>query len=119
MWSKADLGAAACPEGFVAVSARTGAGIEELTGRIAAGVLAGLGSVETAGPVIDSLRQKELLERALAALGELRRGVAEEQPFDLLAVDLKEALDALGEITGEVSSQEILNTVFSRFCVGK
>ena len=119
VWSKADLGAAACPEGFVAVSARTGAGIEELTGRIADGVLAGLGSVETDGPVIDSLRQKQLLERALAALGELRRGVAEEQPFDLLAVDLKEALDALGEITGEVSSQEILNTVFSRFCVGK
>ena len=112
-------GAAGCPDGFLAVSARTGAGIEELTRGIASRALAGLGSVDTGGAVIDSLRQKELLERALEALKDLRRGLGEQQPLDVLAVDLKEALDALGEITGEVSSQEILNTVFSRFCVGK
>jgi tRNA modification GTPase len=119
LWSKADLAAAPCPEGFVAVSGRTGEGIEELTGRIVERALSGLGAVDTDGPIIDSLRQKELLERALGALQELDRGRSEGQPFDLLAVDLKEALDALGEITGEVSSQEILDTVFSRFCVGK
>ncbi|MBN1835323.1 MAG: tRNA uridine-5-carboxymethylaminomethyl(34) synthesis GTPase MnmE [Spirochaetales bacterium] len=120
VWSKADLAdPGACPEGFVAVSARTGAGVEELGRRMAAGVLEGVGSTDGDAPVIDSLRQKELLERALAAVRELRRGLREGQPLDVLAVDLKEALDALGEITGEVSSQEILNTVFSRFCVGK
>ena len=36
-----------------------------------------------------------------------------------LALDLHDALDALGEITGEVSSQEVLNTIFERFCIGK
>jgi tRNA modification GTPase len=126
VWSKADLAVGReapvggpCPEGFVAVSAHTGAGVDELTHRIAARALSGLGTVDTDGPIIDSLRQKELLERALEALNELRRGLGRGQPIDALAVDLKEALDALGEITGEVSSQEILNTVFSRFCVGK
>jgi tRNA modification GTPase len=132
VWSKADLasgppgeiagdgaGREGCPAGFAAVSARTGAGIEELGRRIASRVLAGVGSADVDGAVIDSARQKELLERSLGALGDLRRGLREGQPLDVLAVDLKEALDALGEITGEVSSQEILDTVFSRFCVGK
>jgi tRNA modification GTPase len=119
VWSKADLGAGAVPQGFVAVSGRTGEGIEELTRRIVDRARSGLGTVDTEGPVIDSLRQKQLLEQALGALEELGNGLTEGRPFDLLAVDLKEALDALGEITGEVSSQEILNTVFSRFCVGK
>jgi len=40
-------------------------------------------------------------------------------PGDAVAVDLKEALDALGEITGEVTAADILETMFSRFCVGK
>jgi tRNA modification GTPase len=119
VWSKADLGAGAVPQGFVAVSGRTGEGIEELTRRIVDRARSGLGTVDTEGPVIDSLRQKQLLEQALGALEELGNGLTEGRPFDLLAVDLKEALDALGEITGEVSSQEILNAVFSRFCVGK
>jgi tRNA modification GTPase len=120
VWNKADLsGAAACPEGFAAVSALTGAGVEELARAVAARALGGLGGVDTDGPVIDSLRQKAILERAVGALKDLRRGMGEQRPLDLLAVDLKEALDALGEITGEVSSQEILDTVFSRFCVGK
>ena len=59
------------------------------------------------------------LERALGGIQDYRRGLQEAQPLDVLAVDLKEALDALGEITGEVTSQDILNQIFSSFCVGK
>ena len=40
-------------------------------------------------------------------------------PMDLISVDLKEALDSLSEITGEISSEDILDHVFSNFCVGK
>ena len=40
-------------------------------------------------------------------------------PMDLIAVDLKEALDALGEVTGEISSEDVLDHIYSNFCVGK
>ena len=69
--------------------------------------------------MIDSLRQKELLERALRALEEARGGLEAGVTWDLLAVDLKEAVDALGEITGEVTTADILERMFRDFCVGK
>ncbi|MBN2551147.1 MAG: tRNA uridine-5-carboxymethylaminomethyl(34) synthesis GTPase MnmE [Spirochaetales bacterium] len=119
VWNKIDTGQTGCPEGFVAVSAREGRGLESLSRRIAEKVLEGAGSVDAGEPIIDSLRQKGLLERALAGIRDFRAGLSGGQPLDVLAVDLKEALDALGEITGEVTSQDILNQIFSRFCVGK
>jgi tRNA modification GTPase len=119
VWTKTDLGDRACPPGFLPVSAREGRGIAELAGAMTERILAGTGPSGDEAPVIDSLRQKELLERALQAWRAFRRGLEERLALDLAAVDLKEALDALGEITGEVTSQDILNAVFSRFCVGK
>jgi tRNA modification GTPase len=68
---------------------------------------------------IDSRRQYDLLHRASDALSEARRGVREEVSMDFVASDLKEAVDALGEITGEVTSADILQKIFSDFCVGK
>jgi tRNA modification GTPase len=103
----------------VALSAKEGEGLEALSRRIIETVLAGAGSVEAGEPIIDSLRQKRLLERARQGIEDFRRGLREDQPLDVLAVDLKEALDALGEITGEVTSRDILNQIFSQFCVGK
>jgi tRNA modification GTPase len=119
LWTKTDLGARACPPGFLPVSAQEGQGLAELARTMAERILAGPGLSGEEAPVIDSLRQKELLERTLLAWRAFRRGLEERLPLDLAAVDLKEALDALGEITGEVTSQDILNAIFSRFCVGK
>ena len=82
-------------------------------------VLKGVAAVDAGEPIIDSLRQKRLLERARQGIEDFRRGLGEGQPLDVLAVDLKEVLDALGEITGEVTSRDILNQIFSQFCVGK
>jgi tRNA modification GTPase len=122
IWSKIDSPPGSethSPSGFVSVSAKEGRGLEELSRRIIETVLEGAGSVESGEPIIDSLRQKRLLERALQGIEDYRRGLKEAQPLDVLAVDLKEALDALGEITGEVTSRDILNQIFSSFCVGK
>jgi len=122
VWNKIDvrgLEEANCPSNFVAVSAKEGRGMEALSRRIIETVLDGAGTVDAGEPIIDSLRQKRLLERARQGIEDFRRGLREDQPLDVLAVDLKEALDALGEITGEVTSQDILNQIFSRFCVGK
>ena len=70
-------------------------------------------------PLIDSVRQRDLIIRALAALDRLRDARAQGVSADLLAVDLADAMDALGEITGEVTTAEILERMFASFCVGK
>jgi tRNA modification GTPase len=122
IWNKIDVPESvqtSRPAGFVALSAREGKGLEALGRRIIDTVLSGAGMVEAGEPIIDSLRQKQLLERARRGIEDFRRGLRDSQPLDVLAVDLKEALDALGEITGEVTSRDILNQIFSRFCVGK
>jgi len=122
VWNKIDtrgVGQASNPSGFVAISAKEGKGFEALSRRIIEAVLDGAASVDSGEPIIDSLRQKRLLERACRGIEDFRRGLKDSQPLDVLAVDLKEVLDALGEITGEVTSQDILNQIFSDFCVGK
>jgi tRNA modification GTPase len=120
LWAKADLPAALpAPEGWLAVSAAAGLGLGELAAEMGRRILAGVGPASAEEPVIDSLRQKELLERALASYRSFRRGLGAGTSLELLAVDLREALEALGRITGEVVSQDILEQIFSRFCVGK
>lgn len=111
-------GPAAAPPGFVPVSVATGAGIDALLDEVGRRVLPD--SLAWHGePVIDSLRQKQLLETALAALGHVLEGLAEGVPPDAVALDVEEALRALGEITGEVTTDEVLDAMFSGFCVGK
>lgn len=90
-------------------------GLEDIISSMAVGTAA----AAPGGPVIDSLRQKELLDRAVDALESAETSVADGMPLDMTAMELKEALQALGEITGEVTTADILNTIFSRFCVGK
>jgi tRNA modification GTPase len=116
IWSKADS-AGAAPAGFLPVSAFSTEGFALLEEEIARRLEDRGGASD--GAVIDSARQRDLLNRSAGALGELLRGAEEEMPLDVLAVDLKEALDALGEITGEVTTAEVLHEMFSRFCVGK
>jgi len=120
LWAKADLpGARASPGDFLEVSAATGQGIAELARRMGRQILDGVGPASGEEAVIDSLRQKELLDRALASYREFRAGLRAGTSLDLLAVDLRESLEALGRITGEVVTQDILAEIFSRFCVGK
>ncbi len=119
VWNKSDL-SPEIPDGWIGVSAVTGEGFTRLEEEIRSRALDGGAPPEADAPVIDSVRQKELLERAVSALecfsdGALNQGVT----VDLLAEDLYEALEALGELTGTVTRTDVLNTVFSSFCVGK
>lgn len=102
----------------VSVSVTHGAGLEAVEAAVIEAVMPESGGEEGV-TVIDSLRQKQLLERSVSALDEVVAGLADGMPLDLVAVDMKDALDALGEITGEVTSTDILDTIFSGFCVGK
>jgi tRNA modification GTPase len=118
-WNKCDLpGLLPVPQGYTAVSAVTGQGLDVLQ-RLIVGAVLGGSTTDAGEPLIDSERQRDLIERSLAALGRFREARGRGITPDLLAVDLADALDALGEITGEVTSAEILEKMFSRFCVGK
>ena len=118
VWNKADCRQKSPPADALELSAVTGEGFsrleEEIVGRALEGTSASEGE-----PVIDSLRQKELLERCLSALDQVGSGIESKAPLDMISLDVQEALRALGEITGEVTTADILNNMFSKFCVGK
>jgi tRNA modification GTPase len=72
------------------------------------------------GALLGRMRHFELLGRAVAAVEQAILKVEKDELFpDLLATDLREALSALGEITGEVNSDQVLQLIFSEFCIGK
>lgn len=106
------------PAESVAVSATTLEGISALAERVRS-VVQREERTRPGTVVIDSLRQRNLLERAAAALDYVLEGLDAGTPVDAIGLDLQEALDALGEITGEVTSADILDAVFGEFCVGK
>ena len=118
LWNKIDKTDAAAPSGVVPISAATGAGFDELEKLIYTKAM-GRGRLDAGEAVIDSQRQKDLIDRALDAIGKVKAGMAAQMPLDVVAVDLEEAACALGELTGEITSSDILENMFSRFCVGK
>ncbi len=68
---------------------------------------------------LSNARQRDALEKALSALSRGMAGAENGMPYDLLFVDLEDTLTALGEMTGATVQEEIIDLVFSRFCVGK
>ncbi len=119
VWNKTDdKRCRPVPESACAVSSVTHSGIPALVARVRHEVERD-GTAATGAPVIDSLRQKNLLERAVSALDYVLKGIDGGVPVDAISLDLQEALSALGEITGEVTSADILDAVFGSFCVGK
>jgi tRNA modification GTPase len=101
----------------VAVSALTGAGIHDLT-RAVADVLLG-GAAPSGERLVSNPRHRDALARAAGHVRDALGGQARGLPADLLAVDLTAALTAIGEITGESLSEDLLATIFSTFCIGK
>lgn len=106
------------PLPYTPVSAEKMVGIDALITRIVE-IIAPERTARTGAAVIDSLRQKSLLDRTVAALDEVLKGLDAGMPVDLISVDLQDALYALGEITGEITTEEVLDAVFGGFCVGK
>ena len=98
------------------ISAKTGASISELTESIESFVFQDETMRE--GPSLNS-RQAELCFKAVDALHSVEKTLAAGYPQDCLATDLKGAVDALSEISGESVSEEIITQVFATFCIGK
>ena len=74
---------------------------------------------ENCGTVVSSVRHYEALKTARQALENVMRGMDAGLGSELLAVDLHDCLDALGSVTGRITSDEVLGNIFSKFCIGK
>ncbi len=71
------------------------------------------------GELITNMRQKQHIDNAIIALNEAYRTLDEGMPIDISAISIKEILEELGEITGQNVSEDIINEIFSKFCLGK
>jgi len=127
LWNKSDIAPKPCgntAQQAIGVSAKTGEGIAELTQALAAAAIAQVSATaentdNSLTAALGSNRQKICVDAACTALEEALVLAKKNEPLDIIAPLLRNAINSLGEITGEVSTADILEEMFSRFCVGK
>jgi tRNA modification GTPase len=105
-------------EDWLPVSAATGEGIGELQKAILRR-LAPTGLAEPESGAITSIRHEALLKESVAALENARRAVGFGLPHEMLLLDLYAALRPIDAVTGATTADDILNRIFSTFCIGK
>lgn len=104
-------------QGALEISATTGAGLAALVDAMAAALTSGDGLRDR--PAITNVRHTVLLERAREAVGRATAALAGDVPEEFPLLDLQEAAQALQEITGRRTSDDLLRHIFERFCIGK
>jgi len=102
----------------VSTSALTGEGLDQLKEKMVASVLGGR-VVTSDALLVSNPRHKACLERAQSHLEQALSSIQAQMPDDFVTIDLTAALNALGEITGETVTDELLEAIFSNFCIGK
>lgn len=100
---------------YLPISAKTGQGVEQLKAKLTA-CCPEIGNDTT---MVTNLRHFEALRQTQASLLEVKKGLEVGIHTDLIAQDLRQALFYLGSITGEITTNEVLGNIFSRFCIGK
>jgi tRNA modification GTPase len=122
--NKADLadavGTAAALAGhqLYAISAKTGLGIEMVKSSLRAQLVSG-GFEATESVMVTNVRHRDALRRAGESLGQALESVQCGMAGELVSIDVRAAADALGEITGAITTDEVLGRIFSEFCIGK
>ena len=106
-------------ENIVEISAKDNIGIEDMQEKIYSYIVEENVENSSEKLIITNIRHKTALEKTKDAIRNIFETIDMGLPMDLISVDLKEALDSLSEITGEISSEDILDHVFGNFCVGK
>ncbi len=102
----------------VKISALYDKGIDELK-KIIEKAYIGDYSINIQNKTIPNLRHKTEIEKCLDKTLRAKRGIGNETAFELIAIDIKEAIDSLGEIIGVSTEDEILDKIFNKFCIGK
>ncbi len=103
--------------GAMSVSALTGAGLEELKAELFR-LYAEHGG-RSKGPLVTNVRHRDALLRTEEALGRAEQCMGIGEPVELAAFEVRGALSCLGEITGATCTEDLLDRIFSRFCIGK
>jgi tRNA modification GTPase len=102
----------------VDVSCLTGQGLEQLKDAIKAMVWSGEIKAEMLEVMVNS-RHQDALKRARTATSQTLEALRADLPLDLVAVDLHIAVNAVGEIVGKTTTEDLLDSIFSQFCIGK
>lgn len=106
------------PEELIRISCRTGEGLAILKARIQQCLLEGAASSESATIAVNA-RHQDALRRTLEALDRTQKVMAAGASLDLVALDLRIAVGAIGEIVGKTTTEDLLDRIFSTFCLGK
>ncbi len=102
----------------VKISALYDRGIDELKKIIEKVYLGDFGN-SIQNRIIPNLRHKAEIEKCLKSILRVKHGLKDEEPFELIAIDIKEAIDCLENIIGVSVKEEVLDRIFNRFCIGK
>ena len=105
-------------EAVVKISATEHLGIKMFEGELLKAAI-GTESRQWDDSMVTNIRQRNALSRALASLRDARSSLIGGLSGEFIAVDLRESIDAIGEIIGEVTTEDILDNIFSKFCIGK
>jgi tRNA modification GTPase len=104
-------------ENMTFISAKEKNNIEELKQKLVS--LFDTRTVNTTDTIVTNSRHVSSLNKAFAALSKVNEGLTTNIQSDFLALDIRYALEALGEITGQVTNDDLLGNIFSKFCIGK
>ncbi|NCQ27410.1 MAG: hypothetical protein GW802_08255 [Armatimonadetes bacterium] len=103
---------------MVPTCALNGSGVDRLK-EVVEEQVTGNRPADPEGTVIVSLRQREALARSARASCRAAEAVRSAVPLDMICADVRDGLSAIGEITGETVTEDILSAVFAQFCIGK
>jgi len=99
------------------ISAKNKTGIDELKNNLFKSTVSELPSSENV--IITNARHQEALQQVKQSLDDIENGLNNELPADLLALDIRRCLHYISEITGDISNEDVLDFIFSKFCIGK
>jgi tRNA modification GTPase len=102
----------------IKISALYGTGLNELKGLIV-NLSVGEYGLEAKNTIIPNIRHKIALERCLELCATAIEAIRKEISFEFIAIDIQEAIDRLGEIIGDTVKEDVIDQIFSRFCIGK
>ena len=104
-------------EAVLYISAQSNIGIDNLKKHLVAKAVKG--NINTESTVVTNARHFDALQKLAYSLQEIENGLLQNIPGDLLALDIRQSLHYLGTITGQVTNDEQLDFIFSKFCIGK
>jgi len=99
------------------LSAKENIGVEDLKSKLLEFV--NTGALRNNETIITNSRHYDALLKALAEIQKVQQGINDNLSGDLLAIDIRQALYHFGEITGEITSDDLLGNIFANFCIGK